>query len=276
MKRAVRVALLGTALLYAGFTPGAADESRAADAASAPASVPAATDVQTVLAWVNELRGRSELPELEVDPLLSRTAAAYAAELASSGILSHVDERGRRALERLHARGGTSVLVGEILASGPDLAKVIPSWEASRSHSELAAGRRWTHLGAASAPSSTTRVWVVLFAREPIHPLRILPSEAGILVRGRLSPAGAREPVLISGVEELPPLRWDAGSREFCFLIPPGREDIYHRLGYRSRTGALVVTDTFFPRQALTSAPERGLRPDASRCVEPAGSPEPE
>jgi uncharacterized protein YkwD len=275
--------MLWIAVLSVGLAPAAADEADAAEAADHAAhavkdaeAVKAHAEAEAVLAWVNELRGGSGLRELEADELLTRTAAAYAAELAARGVLSHLDERGRRALGRLHDRGGTSVLVGEILASGTELAKVIPAWEASRSHSELVGNPHWTHLGAASAPSSSTRVWVVLFASQPFYPLRILPSDSGTLVQGRLSPAGAREPVLLSGIEELPPLSWDEGSREFCFLIPPGREDIYHRLGYRSRTGALVVTDTFFPRQALTSARGRELQSDASRCTEPAEPPEPE
>lgn len=206
-----------------------------------------------VLAWVNHLRTQRELPELDTDPLLERVAAAYAVDLSNRGVLSHVDKRGRRALQRFHAHGGTTVLVGEILGSGAALPTVTAAWEASPSHREVVLNPLWTHCGAAAVRSSSTAVWVVLFTSHRIYPLEILRSADGYLIRGRFTSVQAEEPILLSGIETIDPLHWDARDREFSFSVPLDREKIYHRLGYRSQGGGLVVTNTFYPLAAVTS-----------------------
>jgi hypothetical protein len=206
-----------------------------------------------VLAWVNDLRSRRGLSRLEEDPLLQRTAKAYSADLRDRGVLSHVDEQGRRALQRLKAQGGTTVLVGELLGSGATVLGVSSAWEESPRHREVALNPLWTHCGAAAVQSGSTYVWVVLFTVHRIFPLEILRRDHGYIVRGRLLSAQAREPVLISGIEPLEPLRWNSATGEFFYLVPTERGSIYHRLGYRSLQGNLVVTNTFFPLQAASS-----------------------
>ncbi len=210
-----------------------------------------------VLAWVNSLRTQRGLPQLGVDPLLEEAAAAYAADLGRRGVLSHVDERGRRALERVHAAGGTTVLVGEILGSGAALRSVTAAWEASTDHREIVLNPLWTHCGPAALRYGTTAVWVVLFTSHRIWPLEILHCAGGYLIRGRLAAEGAEEPVLLSGIEPVDPLHWDPSSGQFSFFVPTDRERIYHRLGYRSPEGGVIVTNTFYPIAALTySSPE--------------------
>ena len=236
----------------------------------APAAHAEGVDRAGVLAWVNGLRIRRGLPQLGVDPLLEEAAAAYAADLGRRGVLSHVDERGRRALERVQAAGGTTVLVGEILGSGAALGSVTAAWEASTDHREIVLNPLWTHCGSAALRYGTTTVWVVLFASHRIWPLEILHCAGGCLIRGRLAAAGAEEPVLLSGIEPVDPLHWDSASGEFSFFVSEDREGIYHRLGYRTADGGLIVTNTFYPPEAaksdspdsdaLTSDREEGCR----------------
>jgi hypothetical protein len=209
-----------------------------------------------VLAWVNDLRTQLGLPEVGTDPLLERTAAAYAAELAERRVLSHVDGRGRRALQRFRAQGGTTVLVGEILGSGAALQQVSSAWKASPDHREVVLNPLWTHCGAAAVQSGSTVVWVVLFTNHRVYPLEILRSADGYLIRGRFTTFQVEEPILLSGIETIDLLYWDSASGEFSFSVPLDREEIYHRLGYRSQGGRLVVTNTFYPLAVVTSIAE--------------------
>jgi hypothetical protein len=221
-------------------------------AALAQGGVPGTDRVCTLL---SDLRVRRGFSRLGRDPLLERTAAAYAADLRRRGVLSHVDESGRRALQRYKALGGTTVLVGELLGSGADPAAVAAAWEASAGHREVLLNPLWTHCGVGSAVTGGTTIWVVLFTSHRIYPLEITRRSGGYLVRGRLASDRAEEPVLISGIERIDPLRWDPATGEFSFFLPRERGEIYHRLGYRSRDETLVVTDTFFPVKAAGSGP---------------------
>jgi len=242
MKRAARVLPILPILLFALLFP-----------LVAPSAFAEGANAAAVLVWVNHLRAQRGLPELDRDPLLERTAAAYAVDLKRRGVLSHVDERGRRALERFHAAGGTTVLVGEILGGGAALPSVTAAWEASAGHREVVLNPLWTHCGAAVFRSGAAAVWVVLFTCHRIYPMEILHRTDGYLIRGRFTSARVEEPILLSGIETIDPLHWDSASGEFSFSVPLDREEIYHRLGYRSPGGGLVVTNTFYPLEAATS-----------------------
>ncbi|MBN2551396.1 MAG: hypothetical protein JXB06_01445 [Spirochaetales bacterium] len=207
-----------------------------------------------VLLMANPLRSREGLTELKEDPLLERTAAAYAADLARRGVLSHVDEQGRRALERFRDFGGTTVLVGEILGSGPDLAAVFEAWEASGRHRDVLFNPLWTHCGAAGVPGGAGGgIWVVLFTSHRIDALQIICSDSGYLIRGRVNPRHAVEPVLLSGVEKVDTLLWDSRSGDFSFRVSGDRGRLYHRLGYRLPSGTVLITNTFFPARAAAA-----------------------
>jgi hypothetical protein len=237
-----------------------------------PAALSQGTDSAAVEVCVllNDLRVQRGLSELGSDPLLEQTARAYAADLRRRGVLSHVDELGRRALQRFQARGGTTVLVGELLGSGADPAAVAAAWEASAGHREVLLNPLWTHCGVGSESAGATTVWVVLFTSHRIYPLEILRCSGGYLVRGRLASDQAEEPVLISGIDPIDPFEWDSATGAFSFFISREREGIYHRLGYRSGENTLVVTNTFFPvkvagsdcpeTEAVTSDRERECR----------------
>jgi hypothetical protein len=212
-----------------------------------------------VSTWLDQMRSGQGLSALRIDPVLERSAAEYAADLAERGVLSHVDALGRRALQRVRDHGGTAVLIGEILGSGPDVRSITSAWEQSISHSEVTANPLWTHYGAASAAHGQNQVWVVLFASHRIYPLEVRCTADGYLVLGVLTAGEAEEPLLFSGLEMLPPTDWDPSGREFSFLIPTDRKSTYHRLGYRSQTGDLVITNTFYPQGVATS--DRGREP---------------
>ena len=248
MKRAARIFTVLSILLYLVHLLAAPP------AALAQGADPAAAGVRALL---NDLRLRRGLSELGSDPLLEQTARAYAADLRRRGVLSHVDESGRRALQRVQARGGTTVLVGEVLGSGADPAAVAAAWEASAAHREVLLNPRWTHCGAGSANTGETIVWVVLFTSHRIYPLEILRCPGGYLVRGRLRSEQAGQPVLISGIEPIAPLEWDPETGVFSYFISREREGIYHRLGYRSGENVVVVTNTFYPVEAAAATSGR-------------------
>jgi hypothetical protein len=104
---------------------------------------------------------------------------------------------------------------------------------------------------------------VVLFAARRIAGLsieRLPPREAGggFRVSGRLPPGGKACPVLLSGLALLEPELWLPETGRFVYVIPEGRGDLYHRLGYRDASGELTISDAFYPEAVATSSPETG------------------
>jgi hypothetical protein len=255
MKRLRRVFLL-LLLLLAFLAPGAAP----ADTATADA---AAYDEAAALTWLAGFRAGQGLPELAPDPALERAAAAYAQVLAASGRLAHRDAAGRNALERYRAAGGSAARVGEILGAGPDLQAVTAAWAASPAHAAAALRPGWTHAGAGKAPAAGGEVWVVLFAEQRVEGFVVTRASGpagGYLIAGRFRDAEAAAPVLLSGLDVLPPASWEPERREFRFAIPAQAGFLYHRLGYRSREGAFELTSAFFPAAAATSSPAPARR----------------
>jgi hypothetical protein len=222
----------------------------------APPGIPAAE----ALGWANRFRAARGLAVVEEDPALERCARLYALELAASGRLSHRDARGRTALQRYRAVGGSAARVGELLGAGPELAAVASAWESSPAHAAAALRRSWTHAGAGMAPRGAGEVWVLLFAEQPVQDfsLQVRPGpEGGYLLTGRFRAAEAAEPLLLSGLRAVPVRQWRPEERFFVFLLPPEAGRLYHRLGYLTATGRWVLTDAFFP---ATSSPETAPR----------------
>jgi hypothetical protein len=210
------------------------------------------------LGWLNGLRETHGLAPLGYDPLLARVAAAYAAELAQRGELSHRDERGRDALERYRAQGGVALRVGEILGSGASLEAVAAAWEASVPHRELALRRDWTHAGAGVVMVGGQQLWVLLFAAHLVQRLHIRATPDGglFLVTGRFPEGIPGPPVLLSGLEEVAPELWSEQTRCFRFQLPASRGDLYHRLGYVDAAGSFHIGAAFYPGLAATSSKE--------------------
>jgi len=212
------------------------------------------------LDWANRLRASHGLGALEEQPLLHRSAQAYAEALARSGRLSHRDGNGSTALDRYRQAGGTSIVIGEILGSGPEFSEIAAAWVRSASHREVVLDPRWTHAGAGRALRSGREVWVVVFTALFVHRLAVVLQPQGYLLSGVLSASPDREPLLLSGVQVWQWQAWDRATGEFRYLIPLSRGQLYHRLGYRDPQGRVRITDVFFPNRLATSSPEKERR----------------
>jgi len=239
--------------------PAAADAQNAQGAQGAQGAQAAVRVLQTV----NALRAAGGLPPLRWDATLGRTAGAYAGALELRGELAHRDPQGGSALERYHRQGGTSVLVGEVLGTGPSAEVGIAAWRDSSAHREALLDPRWTHAGAGSVPlAAGAELWVMMFTRLLVEDLRVEPGPGGYLLEGRFAAAagGVVQPVLLSGIRVLPPASWQAGQRRFRYLLPEAQGRLYHRLGYLTEEGQTRITDVLFPAGLVTCAPETAPR----------------
>ena len=236
MKRALAVLIVAVSVLAAGA---------------------GAQDSSTLLERLNAERQAGGLSPLLWDPTLGATAEAYASDLAARGVLSHRDPSGGSALDRYHQRGGTAVLVGEVLGSGPSVAAVLAAWALSPSHRDTLLDGRWTHVGAGRALlAGGAELWVAMFSRLLVEGLQVRAAPDGLSLEGHLAAAAAGMPQLLSGTQVLQPELWQPAERRFRFLVPAARGGLYHRLGYVGPDGRLRITDVLFPARLLTSARE--------------------
>jgi hypothetical protein len=227
------------------------------------ASAPAQNDP---LSWINGTRHAAGLAVLVPDALLSRTAEAWAARLARTGVLSHRGADGGSALDRYRALGGTEVRVGEILGAGPNLLDVERAWLKSDEHREVTLSPAWTHVGWGRYRPAAGEVWVVLFCQKLVEDLRIDLQAAGLTVSGRFVEAIADQPLLYAGLVPCQPAAWDAHSRRFSFQVPAPPEG-YFRLGYVLPGELFRLTNAFtWPRG--TESPG-----GSGRSAEPAAHP---
>jgi hypothetical protein len=211
----------------------------------AAARLAAAPD--TLLAWANGLRAYATpaAAALEIDPVLSTAAVAYAGELAAAGVLSHTSPAdGTRPLDRFLRVGGTAFSVGEILGAGPDLTAIEQAWEVSPSHLKVVIDDRYTRLGWGSAVSGSQVVWVVMLARSAVAELALEETGGTLRVTGRLGPAWAARPWLDAGTGEVAPSSWDASTRRFSYLLPLGDGRARFLLGCRDQYGDREATDS--------------------------------
>ena len=206
---------------------------------------------------LNNLRTQKGLARLKEDDVLSLAAVEYARELLERKILSHQGREGERALSRYRSYGGTSVIIGEIIGSGIDSNAVIRAWRQSPAHLGAIIKADWTHLGWGIAKSGTNRIWVVLFTVKRVEKLRLEKKNGVFMLSGFLISERAEQPVLFSGINLLPPSKWEPETGYFSFSIPLQSGMDYHRLGYSSRESEIKITDVFYPERLLTSFPER-------------------
>ncbi|MBA7648298.1 hypothetical protein ES703_56083 [subsurface metagenome] len=201
---------------------------------------------------LNLIRGERGLKELCQDPLLARTAGRYAETLIGSNRLYHRGPVHGTALDRLRAGGGTASIVGEIIGAGPEPDSVLEAWQNSRNHLELILKPGWTHMGVGFCSRLDRKVWVVLFSIYRVENLSIVKEEEGYSLTGTFLTAEAGAPVLLAGVSILEPRLWDVQGRSFRYLIPYSAAGLYHRLGYISTRGELIITDVFYPDRLAT------------------------
>ena len=219
------------------------------------------------LGWVNGLRQGAGAHAVAEDALLSETARRWAETLAAAGALSHRGADGSSALDRYRALGGTEARVGEIIGAGAGLKDVEKAWERSEPHRSLSLKAYWTHAGWGRASGSPgVQVWVVVFCERLIEGLDFREAGEALEIAGRLLPAEAREPVLLSGIDRIAPAAWDPGSRGFLFRLPLSAVAGYLRIGFLAAEGRLVVTNALtWPRgKGSPGAPGRPSAPRAS------------
>ncbi|MBA7481714.1 hypothetical protein ES707_17188 [subsurface metagenome] len=213
-----------------------------------------------VLEWLNDLRDKNGLAELEQERILALTAREYAETLKLHNRLSHRDLDRKTALDRFQAHGGSSLIVGEIIGLGPDLRAVAQAWLESAKHLEVILKKNWTHSGAGVAAISGRKIWVVLFTIKLVEDLRIGAQAQGYTVSGAFNTDDVQKPVLLSGITRLEPLKWDPKTGAFLFYIPSSASSLYHRLGYRTLEGRMKITDAFYPDRIATFFPEKEYR----------------
>jgi Cysteine-rich secretory protein family len=197
------------------------------------------------MTWVNGVRRVARVQLVREDPLLSRTAALWAARCAEAGLISHRGDDGSTALDRYRSLGGTEVSIGEILGAGPDVARVEKGWMASDEHRRLALAPGWTHAGWGSAQSGTSQVTVMLFTRKLVERLVITGGPGGLVVTGAYLPRDAARGALYDGLDEVAPSTWEPDGRAFRFDLPAVLIARYIRLGYVTPDGRFTLTNAF-------------------------------
>jgi hypothetical protein len=222
---------------------------------------------QDPLSWVNRLRRTAGVRPLAPDPLLSLTAARWAAVLAEVGVLSHRGADGSSALDRYRAAGGSDAHVGEILGAGPTLYDIEKGWQASDEHRTLTLSSAWTHVGWGTSAAGSGSVWVILFCEKLVEDLDIERNPEGLSVSGRFVPDAASGALLYSGLAPVRPLSWDGATRRFVFVIPEDLLAAYLRLGFLSADGGFRLTN------ALTLPPGMEFPEGSSRSSGSAASP---
>jgi hypothetical protein len=198
------------------------------------------------LAWASRMRGSVGLAPLLSQPLLAETARRHAEDLAARGEISHVGTGGTTVLERWRSAGGTSLRVGEIIGAGEALSGVENAWMESPSHRAVLLDPLWTHVGWGSAGRGTMEVHVVLFSRILVRDLVTGWRDGVFSVQGAFTPPEAASPILFCGIREMDPVSWDPGRRTFEFRIARADFVPYMRLGYRTSSGTLVLTDSLW------------------------------
>jgi uncharacterized protein YkwD len=105
---------------------------------------------------------------LALSALLTRAAAAHAADMAANGFMGHEGSDGSTAGERVNRAGYRWRSVGENVAAGqPDADAVVESWLDSPGHCANIMSPQFTEMGVAfvSAPRSELRIlWAQVFA----------------------------------------------------------------------------------------------------------------
>ncbi len=132
---------------------------------------------ERVLELVNDARAKarrcggrrlSAVPPLALSDTLSEAAAAHAADMAASGVMSHRGSDGSNAGERVTRVGYSWRAYGENVAAGQqDADAVVESWLESPGHCTNIMGAQFTEMGVAFelAPQSPLRIlWAQVFA----------------------------------------------------------------------------------------------------------------
>lgn len=242
----LRAALVFLCILYL-VQPGAAS-------VQASPGKPAAQEIHDE---INRMRRKVGLDPLRVDEAAQTAAAAYAERIAAEGRFAHIDLEGNRAVQRYRAAGGASLVAGEILGKGPNLAAVAEAWRESREHVSLILHPLWTHAGAGSQTlSGGGTVWVVVFTEKHLEDISISFPEGGVRIEGTAD--GVEEPIAeVNGVRadieiagELDAAHAGRGEsdravRRFVIETDENAFLYFLRFGYLAADGYPVFTESY-------------------------------
>ncbi len=110
----------------------------------------------------------------------------------------------------------------------------------------------------AGPPAGGGWVYVVLFCEKLAAGLRIGKEGDGVEISGSFVPAEALRPVLLAGLDRIPPRSWDPVGRVFLFRLGPADAEGYLRLGYERGPGQFVLTNAFTLPRGTGSPGETG------------------
>lgn len=109
------------------------------------------------------LRANAGFSMPRADEKLTMSCRTRAAELAASGELAHVDDRGRGPGQQAMAQGLPPGVYGEVLGAGPSADDVWRAWLDSPSHRSILVETGWLVWGWGSAVRGASTVYVLRF-----------------------------------------------------------------------------------------------------------------
>ncbi|WP_432496849.1 CAP domain-containing protein [Kineococcus gypseus] len=125
---------------------------------------PPATGAQLVLERTNAARADAGCAPLTESAAVTATAAAHSAEMAATGVLTHVGLDGSSHRVRLAAGGVQAPRTAENVAQGYDAASVVDAWLASPGHRANILDCTLTLVGIAEAAGTDGPYWTQVFA----------------------------------------------------------------------------------------------------------------
>ncbi len=125
--------------------------------------------VNQVLALVNDRRTRIGLPEVTLNPVLTRMAEDYCREMIENDFFEHSSPSGEGPGERAYKAGYVFLAIGENLAAGQETAEqVVEEWMHSPEHREIILGTQWREIGIGVRIGGEHDIyWVLEFGNPP-------------------------------------------------------------------------------------------------------------
>lgn len=159
MLRSAVGAVIVTALLLSSTGPAAALAERTGERSVSAAEPSVRTDWrERMLIRLNAVRAAAGAPPVRMCPALTRSAQAYARQMARDNRISHVGSDGSTTGQRIASAGYRPVVVGENLAAGqPTVARAMGDWRRSTTHYAAMTDARFRHVGFGYEPGSSSR-----------------------------------------------------------------------------------------------------------------------
>ena len=168
--RSVVGTVIVTALLLSSTGPAVAMVERAGEQSVSAAEPSVRADWrERMLLRLNAVRAAAGAPPVRMCPALTRSAQAYARQMARDNRFSHTGADGSTTGQRISGAGYRPVVVGENLAAGqPTVARAMEDWHRSATHYAAMTDARFRHVGFGYEPGTSLRYatfWVQHFGR---------------------------------------------------------------------------------------------------------------